>query len=84
MAAKQTLTTTPAILTGLTLDQDYTVQFRSAYKSYIQSSATAPTDNSEAFIVGTNGVVTTKRSGSEQIYIWGDRPGGIAVFDESA
>lgn len=84
MAAKQTLTTTPTILASLTQDQDYTVQFRSAYKSYIQSSATAPTDNSEAFIVGTNGVVTTKRTGGENIYVWGDRPGGVAVYDESA
>lgn len=81
--AKQSITKTPTALTGLTLDQTYTLQFRSVYKSYVQTDSTAPTDASGAFIVGTNGVVTVKRTGSNQVYVWGEQAGGNAVYAPS-
>lgn len=81
--AKQAITTTPTALTGLDLDTNYTLQFRATCKSYVQSSTAAPTDGSEAFVVGGNGVVTIKRTGSNNVYVWAEEAGGSAVFAPS-
>lgn len=78
--ATQTLTTTPTALTGVNQGQAYTIQFRSSSKSYIQTTATQPTDSSGAFIVGTNAVVTFKRTAAESVWVWTEEAGGFAVY----
>ena len=84
--AVQTLSKDPTALGGssnIPADTAYTVQFKAAYRTYVQVATTAPTNAEGAFVVAPMGYATVSRTGTQKVYVWQDeRPAyGVAVFD---
>ena len=85
MASVHAITSEPMSLADATEEVIYTIQNQSAHNVFVETSASAPTDQQTAFSLGQGEFARVKANSGERIYVWSktEKTNGNIVYDEA-